>query len=134
MSIYRSPHDRSPYGLLAQERVPQKGPAARAARQSAKDWEPMRKAVPLNGLLPASRNWLGTLPPPLRPTALATKYPRIVNLVAQQWNDATACRAYLDGLLGGGRPHRRGFPADVRRDILGLREYYVRCRRSAGNG
>jgi hypothetical protein len=88
----------------------------------------LRKANPLNALLPASLDWLGTLPRELRPMALAMMYPRIVNLLAQQWSDYDACHAYFDELLTGRRPNRHGFPADVRREIWTLREHYIGSR------
>jgi hypothetical protein len=118
--------DRSLDNDLAWERVLQKGHAPRSEPQSDDDWARLRRANPFNGLLPASREWIGTLPGPLKPNALATQYPRIVNLVAQHWSDPAACGAYLDELVNGGRPNRRGFPGDVHRDILGLREYFLR--------
>ncbi|MEO8302671.1 MAG: hypothetical protein ABI724_00990 [Betaproteobacteria bacterium] len=138
MSIYRSHRDRSLDNDMAWERVLSKGSAPRPVAHPVKDWSPHRKASPFNGLLPVSRNWLRTLPVPLQPRALATKYPRIVNLIAQHWHDGVTCHAYLDQLLVGGRPNRLGFPPDVRREILGLREYFVRgllaSRTSPGSG
>ena len=136
MSIYRSNPHRSPDNDVAWERVLNKAGKPRAVSlpvaRTVQDWSRLRKANPFNGLLPSSRNWLGKLPFPLQPNALATKFPRIVNLVAQQWNDTATCRRYLDELVAGGRPNRRGFPSDVRRDLLGLREYFIRCRRTSG--
>lgn len=137
MSIYRSHPHRSLDNDLAWERVLNKAgkprPVPTPVARPAQGWGPLRKANPFNGLLPSSRNWLGKLPFPLQPNALAAKFPRIVNLLAQQWNDTATCRRYLDELVAGGRPNRRGFSADVRRDLLGLREYLIRCRRSSGD-
>ena len=56
------------------------------------------------------------------------QYARIANLLAHQWNDDKACRAYFDDLLMGRRAKRRGFPANVRRELRLLREYYQRMR------
>jgi hypothetical protein len=64
----------------------------------------------------------------VRPVALAEQYARIANLLAQQWNDDRACRAYFDDLLMGRRATRRGFPVNVRRELWLLREYYQRTR------
>ena len=87
---------------------------------------PLRKATPVEYVLPASLVWLEGLPPQVRPVALTAKYARIVNLIAQQWNDYNACCAYFDELLKGRRGNRRGFPADVHREISTLRDHYQR--------
>jgi len=86
----------------------------------------LRKARPVDYMLPATVKWFEALPPPLRPVALAAQYARIANLLAQQWNDDKACRAYFDELLTGRRGKRRGFPAHVRRELWELREHYLR--------
>jgi hypothetical protein len=84
----------------------------------------LRKATPVEYVLPASRAWLEGLPAQVRPVALATKYARIVNLLAQQWGDFNACDAYFDELLKGRRGKRAGFPADVHREIRTLRDHF----------
>jgi hypothetical protein len=55
----------------------------------------LRKARPAYSSLPAFLKWIESLPPEVRPVALAAYHPRIVNLIAQQWGDDGACRAYL---------------------------------------
>jgi hypothetical protein len=132
MSIYTSNRGHSPANDFAWDQVPQKGIERRPGAPPARDWTPQRRACPYDRLLPSSRVWLNSLPPSLRPIVLAVQYPRIVNLIAQQWDDAAACGAYLDDLLVGRRPDRRGFPDGVRQDILELREYFVRSRITAG--
>ena len=89
-----------------------------------KDWSPRRKVKPVNYLLPHSLAWLESLPPAARPLALATKYPRIVNRIALAWNEPGASRANFDDLVYDSRGSRQGFPPDVHRDLLALREYY----------
>ncbi|MEO8304782.1 MAG: hypothetical protein ABI724_11740 [Betaproteobacteria bacterium] len=86
----------------------------------------LRKAIPVEYVLPASQTWLEGLPPQVRPVALAAKYARIVNLLAQQWDDYNACSAYFDELLKGRRGKRAGFPADVHGEIRTLREHFQR--------
>ena len=86
----------------------------------------MRKARPVEYMLPATVTWFEALPPEVRPVLLSTQYGRVANLLAQQWNDDKACRAYFDELLTGRRGKRRGFPVNVRREIWVLREYYQR--------
>lgn len=97
----------------------------------------LRKATPVDYVLPATRTWLEGLPPEVRPVALAAKYARIVNLFAQQWGDYNACNAYFEELMKGRRGKRAGFPADVHREIRTLREHfrrvhYQRLRQAAG--
>ncbi len=94
----------------------------------------LRKATPIEYLLPASLTWFETLPPAVRPVLLAKQYARIVNLIAQQWNDENACTAYFNELLKGRRSNRQGFPADVRRELWTLREHYMRSRLKSGGG
>ena len=78
----------------------------------------LRRAQPVNTLLPATAIWLADIPEKLRPTALATQFPRIANLLCVAWGDRDARGAYLENLLtGGGRPNRKGFPPAVLRDL-----------------
>src|SRR4030095_6366913 len=86
----------------------------------------LRKARPVEYMLPATIKWFEALPPQVRPVALAAQYARIANLLAPPWSDETACRAYFDELLTGRRGKRRGFPAHVRRELWELREHYLR--------
>jgi hypothetical protein len=88
----------------------------------------LRKARPVEYMLPATIKWFEALPPEVRPVALVEQYARVANLLAQQWNDDKACRAYFDDLLAGRRGRRRGFPVNVRRELWQLREYYQRSR------
>ena len=60
------------------------------------DWSQHRKPPPVDYLLPASEEWIDLLPPAAFPGALATHYPRIVNLIAILWNDHTGCFLYFD--------------------------------------
>lgn len=93
-------------------------------QDSVQDWVPLRKAKPVNYMLPASLQWLNALPKVVRPWALITQYPRIANLLAIAWGNPTACRAYFDDLLVDRRGKRKGFPPDVLRDLQRLRDYF----------
>lgn len=95
---------------------------------SAQDMARLRKARPVEYMLPATLRWFEGLPPQVRPVMLAAQYARIANLIVQQWNDDNACRAYFNDLLTGRRGKRRGFPVSVRRELWVLREYYQRIR------
>ena len=96
--------------------------------QPAEELARLRKADPVNYLLPTSLNWLRSLPEEARPVALATRYPRIVNTFAQQWSDPPACGAYFDALLVDRRGNRQGFPPAVQGDIRVLLEYFIRSQ------
>ena len=96
--------------------------------EPAQDVARLRKASPVNSLLPTSLKWLKSVPEQARPVALATRYARIVNALAHQWNDDEACRAYFDGLLVDRRGNRQGFPAAVQADIRILQEYFLHSR------
>ena len=89
-------------------------------------WAGRRKAQPADLLLPATQRWLDSLPAGNRPLALATKFPRIANLIAVNWNNPKDCSALIYSLLHDQRSERRGFPRDVSQDILNLQMYYAR--------
>ena len=63
-------------------------------------------------------------PQDIRSTALAQRYPRIVNLVALDWKKPAPCRRYLSELLfDHRRGNRQGFPLDVHRELEALQDY-----------
>ena len=85
----------------------------------------LRKAKPIDHLLPQCIKWLRSLPEQVRPIALADQYPRIANVLALDWNKPAACRQYFNELLlDHRRGNRRGFPLDVHRELEALRDYY----------
>lgn len=95
-----------------------------AAPADTTDWSKMRKAQPANFLLPQSEKWFDSLPTQIAPCALATQFPRIVNLIARQWDDHRGAPELFAELLGDRRGGRAGFPPAVRRDLLKLQEYW----------
>jgi hypothetical protein len=94
------------------------------APDSDQDWAQVRRAYPADYLLPISEKWLKALPHSVLPIALIAHYPRIVNLIAMQWNDNMSCPAYFEELFVDRRGGRKGFPQDVRRDLTRLRDYW----------
>ena len=104
---------------------PQSHSAQEVKPQSAQEVARLRKANPVNSLLPSSLKWLKSVPEQARPVALATRYARIVNVLVQHWSDPDACGAYFDALLIDRRGNRQGFPAAVKSDIQILREYFL---------
>jgi hypothetical protein len=88
-------------------------------------WERLRRAK-----LPSDRaltgqgiDWLLGLPAGLRPQSLSLLFPRIVNALAEVWNDPERLQAALDRLLGDARKGRKGFPSEVRRELAALRDW-----------
>jgi len=128
MSIYGTRRDRalsddSAWELLLQKAVDAPPPPRAPPVQ---DGARLRKAKPADHLLPMSLKWLRNLPPTVRPVALATKYARIINVLAHQWNDRVACDAYFASLLIDRRGARKGFTDDVRSDLEMLLDYFQR--------
>jgi len=78
----------------------------------------------LNRLLSSTIDWLAALPPNVRPLALATKYPRLANRIAQEWREPSSSPKDFDELVYDKRGTRRGFPPDVYVELLALRDYY----------
>jgi hypothetical protein len=88
------------------------------------DWSSVRKAQPANHLLPQSEKWFDSLPPEVAPCALASAFPRIVNMIVAHWHDHRGAPALFEELLGDRRGGRAGFPPAVRRDLLRLQEFW----------
>jgi hypothetical protein len=85
----------------------------------------LRRAQPVLALLPRTAVWIGLLPPPVRPHALAVQFPRIANLVCAVWADPLACRKYLAELITDDRGGRKGFRSTMLREIETLQAYHA---------
>jgi len=96
-----------------------------AARSAVQRGDPRRRANPANFLLPGGIHWFTSLPNGLRPVALAERYPRIVNQLAQSWRSPSACRAKFEDLLSDRRGNRRGFSQDIRHELVRLQGHYL---------
>ena len=88
------------------------------------DWRPMRKARPYERLLATTVTWCSALPSSLQPRELCAMFPRIANGLASGWRDADATLRYFDLLLTDHRGGRRGFPAEVLRELHALKAFY----------
>ncbi len=117
MSIYRENRYR-PDELRTPNAV--KSAAASATAASDEQYRHLRRNQPINTPLPATRSWYASLPKDLQPAVLMTSYARIANVIAANWTDANALAAYMDSLLTDRRGNRRGFPADVLRELMAL--------------
>jgi hypothetical protein len=93
----------------------------------------LRRAQPLNRPLPATLEWVASLPTEVRPLVLLHRFPRIANRLAQSWSDNAALSEYFNELLIDRRGGRQGFPPDVRHELSSLREF-IAYRFFAGAG
>jgi len=90
------------------------------------NWSAVRKARPVDVLLPIGHRWIRELPADVRPEELAARFPRIVNLIALQWNDRKRCPTYFQELLADRRGGRQGFPPKVRHELSNLHDFWYR--------
>ena len=91
----------------------------------------LRRAQPVLVLLPRTACWLSEIPPRFRPTSLAKQFARIANNICAVWTDPTARGKYLEGLLVGDRPNRKGFPPTVLRELQTLHLVHLELCRSS---
>jgi hypothetical protein len=118
MSIYREtryqPDDvRTPNAVKS-------AATSQATATSDEQYRHLRRNQPVNTPLPATRTWFETLPKDVQPVALMASYARIANMIAATWTDPKGLAAYMDSLLTDRRGNRRGFPADVLRELMAL--------------
>ena len=95
-----------------------------AAKMVEVDWSSKRKTAPLDVILPSTLLWAGDLPKTVRPIALMRRFPRIANLLAANWKDPTAFRKYMGSLLTDRRGGRKGFPPEIKEELVRLRTAY----------
>ncbi|MDO8415203.1 MAG: hypothetical protein Q7S87_03205 [Agitococcus sp.] len=72
--------------------------------------------------------WVVGLPAFVRPLALARKYPRVANALAEAWGNASKFEAQLDSYLIDDRGNRLGFPVEVAKDLMDLKAYFDQQR------
>ena len=96
----------------------------RAAQRAAQD-----QSV----LLDVTSLWMAGLPAECRPIALARKFPRIANSIAELWRRVARCEEYLDTLVVDLRGDRSGFPPDVAQELTALRSYYAELHPPQGS-
>jgi len=87
-------------------------------------WKARRRAPAptdraLTGLTMA---WATGLPATARPIKLCERFPRVANAIAHEWAKRQECESLLADLLTGRRNARKGFPADVRDELMRLAE------------
>ena len=102
----------------------------RAASQadSVDTYGHLRKTAPATEPLRRTLHWFASLPPEVQPFVLLRRYARVANLVAAIWHDAKLFRTYTESLLVDRRGGRRGFPPNVRRELIVLQKYRLSRR------
>jgi hypothetical protein len=78
-------------------------------------------------LLDATALWITGLPAEYRPIALARKFPRIANSIAELWRRVPRCEEYLDTLLDS------DLPSDVAQELSALYDYYAQLHPHQGS-
>ena len=76
-------------------------------------------------LLDATVAWMTELPYTVRPTELASRFPRIANSIAELWRRVSRCEEYLDSILVDPRGDRKAVPPAVALELTALRAYYA---------
>lgn len=69
-----------------------------------------------------ARTWAERLPEPLRPAALCARYPRVANRLALCWEDPVLVAKVFADLLEDRRGTRKGWPPEVQRELIALRQ------------
>jgi hypothetical protein len=64
--------------------------------------------------------WVGQLPENIRPHLTTLRYARIVNVIADAWPNPAQREETFEHLLNDRRIGRRGFPAEIERELSAL--------------
>ena len=88
-------------------------------------WRCLRAHEENNVLLNTTLTWMAGLPKDVRPTALARRFPRIANSIAESWRRVARCEEYFDTLVVDSRGNRKGFPPEVAQELTNLRGFYA---------
>lgn len=94
----------------------------RAAGDVPADWKLKRDPPRPHDmrLSPLAVQWFEALPATLKPAALCERFPRIANRLSIAWKDATLAALLLAELLEDRRGGRKGFPLEVRVELIRL--------------
>jgi hypothetical protein len=68
-------------------------------------------------------DWAMRLPSDLRPFKLCERFPRIANAIAKEWASRAYCESLFASLSADRRGKRRGFGAEVQRELDRLRAH-----------
>jgi hypothetical protein len=97
-------------------------------------WEKVREPLAAEELKlkPTTVAWLRSLPKYALPVEAAMAFPRVVNRIADTWNDKDELEVVWESLLHDTRKNRRGFPAKVRAEFETLRALSAAPSQPAG--
>jgi hypothetical protein len=112
---------RSPRTNLFRDTAIDNHAEPKPAPATTADWSTVRKAHPLDQILPATRRWVESLPASVQPIQTMRTYPRIANRIASAWRDPQTAQPVIDDLLIDRRGGRQGFPPAVKMELLRLR-------------
>ena len=65
-------------------------------------------------------DWILNLDPDARPIHLADGIPRLANALAERWNQPDVAGAFVSDLLIDRRGGRKGFPPEIKRELVML--------------
>jgi hypothetical protein len=87
-----------------------------------KAWELLRSQSNLRDktLTTLAKAWRDSLPAESQPRVLCERYPRIANRLALCWSDPVLTDAVMRDLLAPRRSGRKGFPEEVRCELVVL--------------
>jgi hypothetical protein len=68
--------------------------------------------------------WILNRPSATRPLALARQFPRIANELAETWGNPPKFKEKLTSYLIDDRTNRLGFPLEVAKDLMDLKEHF----------
>lgn len=96
-------------------------------QRNSVDWNQLRrpKGAGNDSLTDFTVRWLFQQPKTHLPKMLAREYPRIINQIADLWDQKDACIRYLDELLIDQRGTRQGFPLRIVQELTRMRMFLV---------
>jgi hypothetical protein len=127
VNAYQTPSQTVPNGIHVDFDVTYAEWASARAEATREQSEKRKRGVgePLSVLLPETVAWAAQLPSDVQPHELMRSFARIANRLAGGWSEPDATLAYFQQLLMTQRPNRKGFPVQVRRELILLCRCYV---------
>ena len=109
----------------ARATLDQPPPGIKPPPDEASYWESKRAPPVLTDrvLVSGAMQWVMSLPPSVRPAKLSVRYPRIVNALAHNSLNPDRYATLLDGMINDRREGRKGFPPEIRAELLRLEEH-----------
>jgi len=109
---------------ISGEKLAPEQPGSQAIDVGCESYGHLRKSSPPTEPLRRTTSWFASLPPEVQPFVLLRRYARVANLIAATWHEPELFRTYMESLLIDRRGGRRGFPPNVRSELLALQKHY----------